>query len=262
MNWNIKSSMKLKEKIADNPKVMKQLTERIEALFKEYKIKMPGMSYVFEPRVFSMDSQEAPEVLHKSRAAMLSAIIEDLAVEHAGNKMDEAIDMSKYTACLPQCGPMDPVSLNVLEKLRISKVVDDDLVPIISSENLMRRIVGNKKLMQALSESLFAVLQEVDIKFNQREGCVFTPIVFQTPVFAQKVGLVGDISEMQGFGPQLYASADPTPEPSFGAMKPFPGIIEIRDKGFIPGVVINRWWWIGIPAPELLRALDLVRQYR
>lgn len=262
MKWDIKRSMKVKRKISENPELMMKLTERVEGLFKEFKIQLPGMSYVFEPRVFSMDPEEAPDIMNRSRAAMLSAIMDNLVAKRAGNSMEAAIDMSKYTACLPQCGPMDPISLKILERLRIGKIVDDDPVPITTSDQLMRRIVGNKKLMRTLSKSLFEVLQEADFQFSRREGCVFTPVVFQSPVYAQKVGSVEKISEMQGFGPQLYAYADPTPQPAAVRIKPFPGIIELRDQTLIPGVIIDRWWWIGIPAPELLRALDIMREYR
>jgi hypothetical protein len=45
-------------------------------------------------------------------------------------------------------------------------------------------------------------------------------------------------------------------------IKPFPGIIEVRDQFLVPGVIFHRWWWIGIPAPELLVALDRIREYR
>ncbi len=263
MKWNIEKSMRLKKKIAANPKLMTQLTRHTEACFKEYKVKLPGMSYVFEPRVFSMTPDEAPEIVNRSRSAMLTAIMENMVVERAGTNMAAAIDMSKYRACIPQCGPMDPLSLKILERIRIRKRVSDDPIPIISSDQLMRRIVGNAQLMRALSKGIFEILRESGIKFNKREGCVFTPVVFQAPVYAQKVGAAAKFSEIQGFGPQLYAGANPTPEPAVAEPnKPFPGIIELQGgKALLPGVIINRWWWIGIPAPELLEALQKIRQY-
>lgn len=257
----IERSMKLKKKIAANPELMEKLMEHTEACFKEFKVKLPGMSYVFEPRVFSMDPKEAPEVTNRSRAAMLTAIMESMVVERAGTNMTAAIDMSKYTACLPQCGPMDPFSLKILEKIRIRRQLSDDPVPLRTSDQLMRRIVGNRKLIRALSEGIFEILQDNGIKFNRREGCVFTPVVFQAPVYAQKVGTVAKFAEIRGFGPQLYASADLTPEPARRAMKPFPGIIEMQRGGIFPGVIIDRWWWIGIPAPELLESLQIIRKY-
>jgi len=262
MKWNIEKSMKLKKKIAGNPKLMSRLMEHTETCFQEFKVKLPGMSYVFEPRIFSMDAKEVPEVTKRSRSAMLTAIMENMVVERAGSNMSVAIDMSKYTACLPQCGPMDPISLKILEKIRIQKMVSDDPVPIVTSDQLMRRIVGNGKLMRALSGGIFEILQEGGIKFNRREGCVFTPVVFQAPIYAQKVGTAAKFSDIRGFGPQLYASADPTPEPAVVAMKPFPGIIEMQQgRTLFPGVIIDRWWWIGIPAPELLEALQIMRKY-
>jgi hypothetical protein len=158
---------------------------------------------------------------------------------------------------------MDPISLKILEKLRIRDMVSDDPVPIRESAQLMRRITGNKKLMAALSKGLFAELEAAGITFGRQEGCVFTPIVFEAPVYAQKVGAVSEFARMEGFGPQIYAAADPSPDP-WAAMriKPFPGIIEVRDQFLVPGVIFHRWWWIGIPAPELLVALDRIREYR
>jgi hypothetical protein len=262
MKWNIEKSMKLKKKIAAKPELMSQLMEHTEACFKEFKVKLAGMSYVFEPRVFSMDPKEAPEVMNRSRSAMLTAIMESMVVEQAGTSMATAIDMSGYTIPFPQCGPMDPFSLKILEKIRIRKQLSDDPIPIRTSDQLMRRIVGNRKLMRALSEGIFEILQGNGIRFNRREGCVFTPVIFQAPIYAQKVGQAAKFAEIRGFGPQLYASADPTPEPAAAAMKPFPGIIEMQQgRTLFPGVIIDRWWWIGIPAPELLEALQIMRKY-
>lgn len=262
MKWNIEKSMKIKRRIATKPKLMAQLMEHTEDCFKEFKIKLSGMSYVFEPRIFSMDPKEAPEITNRSRSAMLTAITESMVVERAGTNMAAAIDMSKYRACIPQCGPMDPFSLKILERLRIRTKVSDDPIPIKSSDQLMRKIVGNRQLMRTLSEGIFKILQESGIKFNKHEGCVFTPVVFQAPVYAQKVGEAAKFSEIPGFGPQLYAGADPTPEPAVTALKPFPGIIEMqRGQILLPGVIIDRWWWIGIPAPELLEALQRIRKY-
>lgn len=263
MKWNIEKSMKIKRRIATRPKLMARLTEHTEACFKEFKVKLSGMSYVFEPRVFSMAPDEAPEIMNRSRSAMLTAIMENMVVERVGTNMAAAIDMSKFRACIPQCGPMDPVSLRILEKIRILEMVKDDPVPLRTSGQLMRKIVGNARLMRALSEGLFNILRKNDIKFSRREGCVFTPVVFQAPIYAQKVGAAAKFSEIQGFGPQLYAGANPTPEPAVAEVnKPFPGIIELqRGKALLPGVIIDRWWWIGIPAPELLEALQKIRQY-
>jgi len=264
MQWNIKKSARLKKTITENPKLMTEMSRQIEKVFREFKISLPGMSYVFEPRVFSFTDKESPEIAAKSRAAMLEAILAGLIVEEIGSSASDAIDVSRFRACLPQCGPLDPVSLEYLERLRIVENVADDPVPIRTSGELMRRIVGDRKLMYALTEALFPVLEEARIRFGKKEGCVFTPVVFQSPIYAQKVGAARRTTDMPGFGPQLYASADPTPEPAAMRMKPLPGIIEVggRKTRLVPGVIIDRWWWVGIPAPELLRALEVVRKYR
>ena len=263
MQWNSQKSMELKSKIAQNPELMEKLTRCVEKVFEEFKVELPGASFVFEPRIFSLKSGDAPELASRSRAAMLSELLNNLAEEAPGNSITDILDSDRFRACLPQCGPMDPISLKILEKLRIRDLVEDDPVPVRESGQLMRRITGNTKLLAALSKGLFAELEAAGITFGRQEGCVFTPIVFEAPVYAQKIGAVSEFARMEGFGPQIYAAADPTPEPAAAMrIKPFPGIIEVRDQFLVPGVIFRRWWWIGIPAPELLVALDRIREYR
>ncbi|HEB49230.1 MAG TPA: hypothetical protein ENI89_01355 [Desulfobulbus sp.] len=263
MNWNIKKSNRLKKVITADPGLMSAIAGRVEKVFKKFDVRLPGMSYVFEPRVFTFSSKEVTELAARSRAAMLKAVIDDLVIQDDGVSMDAAIDHARYTACIPQCGPLDPFSLKVLEKLRIINEVADDPVPIRTSGDLMRRIVTDRELMAALTNALFPVLEEAGIRFGKHEGCVFTPVVFPAPVYAQKVGVARRMADVRGFGPQLYIHADPTPEPAASRLRPLPGIIEMggRKRYLAPAVIIDRWWWVGIPAPELLHALDLVRKY-
>lgn len=263
MEWNIKKSNKLKKIIATDPKLMTAMARRVDEVFRKHDVRLPGMSYMFEPRVFSFSNKEVTQLGARSRAAMLEALMDDLVIRDSGISMEAVIDHSRFTACIPQCGPLDPASLKVLEKLRIIDEVADDPIPIRTSGALMRRIVSDRKLMTALTEALFPVLEEADIRFGKGEGCVFTPVVFPTPVYAQKIGAARRMTEVRGFGPQLYVRANPTPEPAVVRLKPLPGIIELgaRKRYLTPAVIIDRWWWIGIPAPELLRALDLVRKY-
>jgi hypothetical protein len=259
MKWDIKKSDELRETIAKDEKLMRQLSQTVDGIFKEHSIKLKGMSYVFEPRVFQMDPDEAPEVMVKFRAAMVTAITEDLIKKGLGAQIENAIDASRFTHCLPKCGGLDPSTLRVLEKYRIFEgLIADDSVPITSSESLMRKIVGNKKLLRQFSDSVFGILEKYGIKFKQNEGCVFSPLVFETPIFAQKVAVAKDSQQFRGFGPQVYAEPHPDPWVNL-KIKPFPGIIDTK-WGPTTGVIIDHWWWIGIPAPEMLHALDIMRE--
>ena len=166
MQWNSQKSMELKSKIAQNPELMEKLTRCVQQVFEEFKVELPGASFVFEPRIFSLKNGDAPELASRSRAAMLSELLNNLAAEAPGTSITDIVDSDRFRACLPQCGPMDPISLKILEKLRIRDMVSDDPVPIRESAQLMRRITGNKKLMAALSKGLFAELEAAGITFG------------------------------------------------------------------------------------------------
>ncbi len=251
MKWDIEKSKELKEKIANDIELMKELSERVEKVFQEFGLDFKEMSYVFEPRVFSMEGEEFIEVSRKSLPALISEILK----YHSILDIHE-IDISKYN-CLPQCGPLDPYHLKIIERLRIREIVVDE--PIKNSAQLMRRIMGDSTLHQKLSEALFEPLIERGY-LTKDEGCVFTPMVFPAPVFAQKVAKINHPDEITGFAPQLYDFSDINSTSAL-KFKPLAGIIEIeKATTLIPGVIIDKlWWWIGIPAPEFLRALDRLK---
>ncbi|ODS39357.1 MAG: hypothetical protein A7316_05830 [Candidatus Altiarchaeales archaeon WOR_SM1_86-2] len=258
MKWDIKKSDELKERIAKDEKLMRKLSNSADKVLKKHGVELKGMSYVFEPRVFTMSPKEAPEVMVKARKAMAIAIIED-SYRHGDPAPWKTAKITMK--CLPQCGPLDRFTLDVLEKFRISEVAGPDPTPWHPSEILIKQIVGNKELLGELSESIFGILEENGIKFEKNEGCVFTPCVFETPIFAQKVAAAERSEQIRGFGPQVYA--DPHPDPWLTAgikLRPLPGII-FGPWGPTPGIIIDRWWWIGIPAPEMLHALDVMREY-
>lgn len=126
MQWNSQKSMELKSKIAQDPELMKKLTKCVEQVFGEFKVELPGASYVFEPRIFTLKNGDAPELASRSRAAMLSELLNNLVEEAPGNSITDIVDSDRFRACLPQCGPMDPISLKILEKLRIRRDVAGD----------------------------------------------------------------------------------------------------------------------------------------
>lgn len=259
MKWDIKRSGEIKKTITENEKLIRELSEATDKVLKKHSIELKGMSYVFEPRVFTMDPAEAPEIMMRSRQAMVTAIMDDLIKKGSEANMDIVLDSSKFMKCLPECGGMDPITLKVLERSRISEWIDDAPTPVsITSADLMKRIVGNKALLRELSAAIFGILEQNGISFKGNEGCVFTPVVFETPLYAQKVAAADELKQIRGFGPQVYA--DPTPEPAVGLrLKPFPGIID-TPWGPTVGIIIHCWWWIGIPAPEILHALDVMKK--
>jgi hypothetical protein len=259
MRWNIKKSEEIKRSIAKDKELMSKLGETIDSVLKKNGVKLGNMSYVFEPRVFTLRPNEIADVMVAGKNAMLKDLI--VEIQEKGITAEAIIDSVVLTKCLPECGIISPEMLHVLDRIRVVNKLDDDPVPIINtSDLLMRKIVGNQQLLTELSESVFGILEEHGIKFEKNEGCVFTPCVFEKPVYAQKVS-IADKAMISGFGPQIYA--DPTPEPAIVKIKPFPGIIiDAPRLPPIPGIIRPPWWWIGIPAPEMLRCLDILRENR
>jgi hypothetical protein len=265
MKWNIEKSEEVKKRIAEDEGLMTELSNSIDGVLKKHGIALRNkdMSYVFEPRVFNMKMVEASEVMAKAHEAMFRDFVAWLREKGltAEGIRREIRDMLKWgPRCLPECGIIDPTTLRVLEKIRMVSLVEPITLPGDPeplTDSLMRQIVGDKDLLTELSESIFGILKEHDISFYEDEGCVFVPCIFETPIFAQRVS-IEDKSQIRGFGPQIYAG--PSAQSAI-RIKPFPGIIEIR--GVIrptPGVFIDPKWWIGIPAPEMLHALQLMRE--
>lgn len=266
MKWDIEKSNMLKEKIAENEELMTKLSSMTDKILKKHNIKLNGFSYVFEPRVFQIDLHEIPEVMMKSRAAMVAAISDDLVGIGSGASLDRSMTALKHLYCLPYCGPIDPTTLAKLEKIRLTEIAHDSVYEMRSTQDpvphaplLMNQIMGRKELLKELSESIFGILKDNGIELGENEGCVFTPILFETPIFAQKVTSSEKLSKIHGFGPQVYASPTSQSTPTI-QVRPFAGVIEHGDVKTV-GVVVDSWWWIGIPAPEILSALDAVREY-
>ncbi len=250
MKWDIGRSNEVKQEILENEKLMQRLSETVADILKEFGINLEGMSYIFEPRVFRVDEDEMPEIQIKSHKAKINALINYWKY---GNIV-EIFEEEKFPKPTPVAGPLDPIRLSMIEKYRIHKEssVMDDPVPIIrTSDSLIQSIVGNKELLTTLSESIFNLLEENKIMFNKDEGCLFVPALFETPIYAQVVSEVKEFEQVRGFGPAVLA--DPTPEPAQ------PGIIRIGDDLTV-GLAIKDILWVGIPAPEMMRALDILRK--
>jgi hypothetical protein len=266
MEWNITKSDELKKRIATDEALMRKLSETTDSVFKKHGLELKGMSYLFEPRVFTLGPGEVAEFKVKSRKARTFAIIDDLyqrepfALANIHENIYETVENFWYGG---EDGGMDPVTLNALEQLRIVDQIADDQLQVVNSAQFIKKIVGNKDLLNEFSGAIFAILAEKGITFGATEGCVFTPIVFETPIHAQKIAVAEREGQIRGFGPQIYDGAMPQPGPDYPRPQPYPGLIDspwATGIDLIPGIILDKWWWIGIPAPELLRALDRMRE--
>lgn len=272
MKWDIKKSNKIRERIAENEELMRKLSSVTEEVLKKHGIELEGLSYVFEPRVFQIDPGEITEVTMKSRAAIGAAISEDLGVKSSGAVLDLSIADFADSLHLPYCGPLDPITLVRLEKIRIPNIVarssesrilksSQDPIPttrVKTMKQFMDQIMGRKELLSEFSESVFGALKEHGIELGKNEGCVFTPVLFETPIFAQKVAVSKKLPAIHEFGPQVLGSPA-LQSTSDMEIESLPGIIEYGKVQTV-GAIINKRWWIGIPAPEILRALDIIRE--
>lgn len=272
MKWDIKKSNKLRERISENEELMRKLSSVTEEVLKKHGIELEGLSYVFEPRVFQMDPEEITEATMKSRAAMDAAVSEDLVVKSSGAVSGRSI-ADFFLSRLPYCGPLDPITLARLEKIRISNIAThlsgswilkttQDPIPAVDlakiTRQFMDQIMGRKELLRDFSESVFGVLKEYGIEFARNEGCVFVPVLFETPIFAQKVAVSKKLPEIHGFGPQVLGS--PALQPTVGGeIESFAGVIEYGNVQTV-GVILPKWMIVGIPRPEILRVLDRVRE--
>jgi hypothetical protein len=251
MKFNIERSNEIKMNIAQNRKLMGDLSAKITGLFKKHKIDLGRNSYLFEPRVFTVAANELPEIVLKSREALAQHLIADFYARGEGYYWEE----SPYKIPkIPLEGIYAREHLVMMEKLRIADFVRTEAIE--NSAQLARSIVGNKTLMNELTEAIFPILEEHNIRFAKNESCVFTPMVAETPPYVQKVGVAKSAYEVRGFGPQVLAESDQQ------ASLIKPGVIEIlTETGHImtAGIIAKRWWWIGIPSPELLVGLDAIR---
>ncbi len=253
MKWDIEKSNEVKKQIAKNEELMKALSAKTKEVFDSFDIDLKGMSYIFEPRVFTMSKEEVPEMKMKSYASLTQVAMEDLIKKGKVPHYYEKVKIPVRPE--PIEGIIDPEWLHILEKYRINEreLVQDNPVPIKTSDILIKKIVGNSKLLNVLSQDIFKLLARHGIKFGDTQGCVLTPVVFETPVYAQLVGKVNDTKEIRGFGPQVIA------ESVSHGFKPVAGSIMVGDI-LVPSVSVDQMIWVGIPAPEMLFAQELLKQ--
>lgn len=258
MEWDINETEKLKNTIVEDEELMTQLSKGVNDVLKKHGVNMGDMSYVFEPQIFTTTPKEAPKFkIHSQKATAVTIFTEN---------QYKTFPIKVH----PISGPLNPEVYRELDKLRVSTNImksSPDPVPpkIQDSEDLIKQIVNDPKLIEELNEVIFGTLKTKGITFSETKGCVFTPAVFEKPTHAQIAGTLEDVKQVRGFGPKIHA------EPAMSSMmkkKPFPGIIESKlissakiSKFTMPGVMIDQRWWIGIPAVEILNALETIRSY-
>jgi hypothetical protein len=217
MKWDAERSAELRRKIAGNEELTRALSESVDGILRKHGVELGGVSYVFEPRVFRMDPEEAPELIARSQRAMEEAVAK--SVPGATADALERVPMR----CMPRCGYIDPLTLRTLDKFRTLDPVAEDPVPIEDAYGLMRRIAGNRELLGELGETVFGQLEKHAITLSKGEGCVFTPCVFETPTHARKGAVSENADEVTGFGPRVLG--DPKPRPNTPIGGPTVGVI-------------------------------------
>ena len=95
-------------------------------------------------------------------------------MKSSGTVLGLSIADSVYLSRLPYCGPLDPVTLARLEKIRIPNIAirnsesrilksTQDPIPAIDlakiTRQFMDQIMGRKELLRDFSESVFGVLK-------------------------------------------------------------------------------------------------------
>jgi len=112
--------------------------------------------------------------------------------------------------------------------------------------SLGEQIIRNKELLGELSEAVSSVLKEHGVVISEDVMYVLSPIVYKKPTFAHEMFMSASPSK---FAPMVFA--DPTPEPArwLWASAVYSPVIPLP-----PPTPLD-----GIPAPELLYALDKLR---
>jgi hypothetical protein len=265
--WNPEASQELKRRIATDVKLMKELTQVIQSSFEKHQIDLKDHSYLFEPRIFELGSHNKSSLWEDASGELARALFtqlyhfEPLVLNLAAETSYQEI---RYPWSL--VGPLDPDFLRILEKHRLLDSIKDTLnqfkddpVPISPTLSVMQQIVNNHTLLQEISEGIFGVLAQNGIQFQDNQSCVFVPIVFEAPVYAQQIGMVSQIEDIKGFGPEIYSDSNPLPAKVADA-----GLIKVMTPAnavFVPAIRIRDIWIEGIPAPEMLRALDVMREF-
>ncbi len=133
-----------------------------------------------------------------------------------------------------------PEILLHLEKYRVTELTPEPDMP------LGEQIIRNKELIGELSDVVSNVLKEHGVVISEDVTYVFSPIVYKKPTFAHEMFVSVSPSK---FAPMVFADPNPQPARWLWASAVSSPVIPLP-----PPTPID-----GIPAPEMLYALDKFR---
>jgi hypothetical protein len=222
MKEKIENSEELRDRIVRDEKLLSDLSEKISELL-HGKVEIgEDEAYTFVPFVFKKPVF-APEVL-------------------LGPSMLDNDHLWWWWVGLPV-----PELLEALEQYRVNEFTPKPGMP------LAKQIIGNRELFHELSECVSSVLNEHGVVISEDVMYVFSPIVYKKPIFAPEMLMSVTPSQFVTImsGDQIKATPISIPGPAKWvlASEVYSPVIPLP-----PPTPID-----GIPAPELLYALDRFR---
>jgi hypothetical protein len=223
MKEKIENSEELRDRIVRDEKLLSDLSEKISEIL-HGKVEIgEDEAYTFVPFVFKKPVF-APEVLL------------------GPNMLD-----TKHLSWWWWAGLPVPELLEALEQYRLNELTPEPGMP------LAKQIIGNKELFRELSECVSSVLKEHGVVISEDVMYVFSPIVYKKPIFAPEMLMSVIPSQFLTImsGDQIKATPLPLPGPAkwLLASEVYTPVIPLP-----PPTPVD-----GIPAPELLYALDRFR---
>lgn len=222
MKEKIENSEELRDRIVRDAKLLSDLSEKISEIL-HGKVEIgEDEAYTFVPFVFKKPVF-APEVL-------------------LGPNMRE-------NDRLPWWGWVGipvPELLEALEQYRVNEFTPKPGMP------LAKQIIGNRELFHELSECVSSILNEHGVVISEDVMYVFSPIVYKKPIFAPEM-LMSVVPQFLTFMPGDQIKATPISIPR-------PAKWLLASEVYSPQIPLPPPTPIdGIPAPELLYALDRFR---
>jgi hypothetical protein len=150
-----------------------------------------------------------------------------------------AVDTDRFPFPRPEPGPYDPWIVKILDKerLAVSPVADPDPTPW---KDLREQILADRVLFADLSDAIAETLEKHGIALDADETYAFEAVMGPKPLFSS----------------QLSALPIPLPRPRRGL---HPGMAAHAHVQQQVGVHFVTPWDKGIPAPEILVALERLR---
>lgn len=223
MKEKIENSEELRDRILRDEKLLSDLSEKISEILNGKVEIGEDEAYTFVPFVFKKPIF-APEVLL------------------GPNMLDNDRLSWWWWVGLPV-----PELLEALEQYRVNELTPKPGMP------LAKQIIGNKELFRELSECVSSVLKEHGVVISEDVMYVFSPIVYKKPIFAPEMlmSVIPSQFVTNVSGDQIKVLPIPLP----GQAKWF-----LASEVYTPSIPMPPPKPVdGIPAPELLHALDRFR---